>query len=290
MDDFTNIQNYMTEKKRHNISGHRMPDSNAMGVFVKHISGKNEDSRLEISHYDSYYIIGLLLRGEAVLSLDFNEITLAQGYAVVIEPSQVHSGVSSGDDAEGWLLGLNPEHLTCREQEAVTRFCLQNKALPLPYYVVEDLRHIFEIYVRNEAYPSVLLSLAASVKGIVLANMAESNNGGNNRYSFIVVRLKTLLDANFRQIRNPGKYASMLNISEVYLNEAVKFVTCLSVSRFIRHYIVVQAKRLLVYTDMPAQEIAYRLGFEDYSYFSRLFKKEEGMSPNKFLKNLRLSK
>lgn len=79
----------------------------------------------------------------------------------------------------------------------------------------------------------------------------------------------------------------MLNISEVYLNEAVKESTGISVGSYIRDLVIVQAKRKLAYTTMSAKEIAYALGYDDYPYFSKLFKKSTGKSLAEFRRNLK---
>ena len=79
----------------------------------------------------------------------------------------------------------------------------------------------------------------------------------------------------------------MLNISEVYLNEAVKESVGLSVGAYIRARIILQAKRQLAYTSLSAKEIAYSLGYEDYAYFSKLFRKNVGKSPSDYRKNLK---
>jgi AraC-like DNA-binding protein len=51
-------------------------------------------------------------------------------------------------------------------------------------------------------------------------------------------------------------------------------------------YIVSEAKNMLVEGNYSISEIAYHLGFENPPYFSRLFKKEVGMSPKEFKNHL----
>ena len=45
---------------------------------------------------------------------------------------------------------------------------------------------------------------------------------------------------------------------------------------------MLEARRLLKYSDLQIQEVAYELGYEDVQAFSRFFKKQEGLSPSKF--------
>ena len=60
--------------------------------------------------------------------------------------------------------------------------------------------------------------------------------------------------------------------------------------QIIHERIVLETKRLLIYTDKTAKEIAYEVGFEDASHLSRLFKKHTSQSPSDFKKQLSSSK
>ena len=52
--------------------------------------------------------------------------------------------------------------------------------------------------------------------------------------------------------------------------------------QIIHDRVILEAKRLLTYTDMSTKEIAYQLGFEDPSHLSKLFKKITGTPPSAF--------
>lgn len=106
----------------------------------------------------------------------------------------------------------------------------------------------------------------------------------NSRCGVITSQFKALLSANYRTIKSPSQYASLLNISPVYLNEAVKKTAGMNVSLCIRAETMMQAKRLLFYTRMSVKEIALELGYDDCTYFTRLFTKTSALSPVQFRK------
>lgn len=80
--------------------------------------------------------------------------------------------------------------------------------------------------------------------------------------------------------------ASKLNLSSRYLSDLLKQETGKTAIDLIHIYLVNEAKNRLMSDGQSVSEIAYELGFENLPYFSRLFKKETGISPNQFKKQL----
>ena len=76
--------------------------------------------------------------------------------------------------------------------------------------------------------------------------------------------------------------ASQLNLSPRYLSDLLKQETGKTAIDLIHLFLVSEAKNLLAGGHQSVSEIAYALGFENPPYFSRLFKKEVGVSPNEF--------
>ncbi|MEO5893517.1 MAG: helix-turn-helix transcriptional regulator [Ferruginibacter sp.] len=79
-------------------------------------------------------------------------------------------------------------------------------------------------------------------------------------------------------------FADELNLSPRYLSDLLKQETGKTAMDLIQNFLVSEAKNLLNQGNYTVNEIAYMLGFENPPYFSRLFKKEAGMSPNQFKK------
>ncbi|MCJ8209853.1 AraC family transcriptional regulator [Mucilaginibacter sp. RS28] len=80
--------------------------------------------------------------------------------------------------------------------------------------------------------------------------------------------------------------ADELNLSGRYLSDLLKQETGKTAIDLIHIALISEAKNMLTGSDYRVSEIAYNLGFENLPYFSRLFKREVGVSPNEFKKQL----
>jgi AraC-like DNA-binding protein len=93
------------------------------------------------------------------------------------------------------------------------------------------------------------------------------------------------LEIHFREKHNVAEYAELLHMAPKTLTHKFKNLNLDSPNQFIINRILLEAKRLLFYTDKPVKEIAYDLGYEDPAYFNRLFTNKTGSTPINFKKN-----
>ncbi|WP_143309152.1 helix-turn-helix domain-containing protein [Chitinophaga vietnamensis] len=80
--------------------------------------------------------------------------------------------------------------------------------------------------------------------------------------------------------------AEQLHVSPHYLSDVLKQETGKTALELIHLFLISEAKNLLTGTDLSISEISYNLGFENHPYFSRLFKRIAGLTPNAFKNNL----
>ncbi len=233
-------------------------------------------------HRDNYFIMGVVISGLHKLSIDFEEYELHDGNAIIILPGQIHASTPD-NGVNGFALVIAPELLSESDLFAVSELQLKNRIIKLSY---DDLHDVLSLYYilkrRNETYGEIELTLVNAIKSIIIGNIKSEKLSFAGRYMRIYIKFQQLMEKNICAIKSPSEYASMLNVSGVYLNEAVKSVTGKSTSNIIGEYITLLAKRELVYSQLSAQEIAYSIGYEDYSYFSRLFRRHAGISPKAF--------
>ncbi|MBM6658124.1 helix-turn-helix domain-containing protein [Bacteroides gallinaceum] len=139
--------------------------------------------------------------------------------------------------------------------------------------------------ITDELVKATVRKLAETYIGIVAESVREAGlqqERHSRRHIEIVLSFIHLLAERLAVNRSPSYYASLLHISPVYLNEVVKEVTGMSATLYIRNELILQAKRLLVYTGLAVKEVSDRLGIDDYAYFTRIFTQTTGISPTTF--------
>ncbi|MEM8898333.1 MAG: helix-turn-helix domain-containing protein [Bacteroidota bacterium] len=91
------------------------------------------------------------------------------------------------------------------------------------------------------------------------------------------------LERNFKKLHQVQDYADLLNRSPKTLTNIFKKYHVHPPLKIIHERLILEAKRLLIYTDMSIKEVAYELGFEEVSHFNRIFKKIVELAPSLFV-------
>lgn len=261
------------------------------GVRLRRIAPPQTGSGpVAYAHQDDYYIVGLVEKGTGRGIIDFKECSFAQGEVFLIQPGQVHRFIGS-EDAEGWMLFADSSFVGSEEKNIFDNFLLFAPAVKIDGRRMGELKQLAGILagrvdcITGEQAKATARRLAETFIGIVAEAVQEAGLNRarhSRRHVEIVLSFRSLLAGHLAANRYPSYYASMLNISPVYLNEVVKEVAGMSASSYIRNEMVLQAKRMLVYTGLSVKEISNRLGIEDCAYFSRLFTRTTGLPPSLF--------
>lgn len=83
--------------------------------------------------------------------------------------------------------------------------------------------------------------------------------------------------------------AEQLSVTQRYLSDTLKKETGKSTTEHLQLYLIDTAKNLLLKPESSISDVAYELGFEYPQYFSRLFKKKEGISPKDYLEKFKMN-
>lgn len=265
------------------------------GIDVRYVSLKDADGKDHMEHHmDDHYIFILHIKGTALFHCDMENLYIEGTGIAMIKPYQVHGPSEMSPDIEGYFMSLEsfliPNH--CRDIfESLTAL---GQHIKLPEETLAPLRQVIDLMLvtinGSSAFKThILHGLMASFinqAAELYSNSMPANKIPNNQSAIIALRFKELLEQ-YSFLYLPSFYAKKLNITTAHLNHCLKATTGLSVTHWLQDAMANEAKRQLYYTDNDSKEIAYALGYEDHTYFSRLFKKVTGESPVAFRKKFR---
>jgi AraC family transcriptional activator of pobA len=97
----------------------------------------------------------------------------------------------------------------------------------------------------------------------------------------LVRRFGQAVERSFRASTSVLDYAQTLGVTTSHLNESLRLETGLTAGELIRARLLLEAKRLLLHSELTMAEIGYELGFKDPSYFSRFIRRKPKTSPAK---------
>ncbi|ALL06080.1 hypothetical protein AQ505_11615 [Pedobacter sp. PACM 27299] len=259
---------------------------------VKKLDPALHNSSSHPAHRDDNHLMMYQESGCTRMMLDFQEITIEGPAIFCIFPGQVHCGLST-EGTLAWVIAVNPVGIQDSFRMVLMEASIQNplvaidaaaskifkKSIQLLHTFDTQSDPDFEDYTKRSML-DVCLSLFVSQ----YQNQISSSAAPNLRTTIITREFRGLLLNSYRTMKSPSEYAAALNISTAYLNEAVKECAGYPVSYWIHQEVIMEAKRMLYYSDSNVKEIAYHLGYADPAYFIRLFTKVAGIPPLQFRK------
>ena len=257
-----------------------------IGISIQKVSAKNLGTfgNKEQSHRDNFHLFFLQEKGTTSIEIDFHKHKIKPLSVAYIYPNQVHRVIAFEDAIFIGLAinneNLNPEYLKLLEDIAPTKPLLLNKETFAIISEAVSLCIKFSERKQEKLYPVLLKDSCNTLVALIASQYLGKSKPADklSRFEIITKAFKSALERDFVTVKSPTEYAQKLNISASYLNECIKSTTDYSVSYLIQQRIVLEAKRLLYYSDKSVKEIAIELGYEDYTYFSRLFTKVTGIS------------
>ena len=264
------------------IPTHRITDYAEGGISIRRLTPDIVMPADRPLHRDDYFAFCLLTKGEVSINVDFAERTLTGGHVGCMLPGQVHQ-YATVREPEGWMMFVDGIHLGEGNLRIMQRFALSPHPLPIDERRTQELNQLFLMLQQRLESPQAK-DFARAIIDIIIEVVSKSDDtySMNPRHREILLRFVQLLDEHVTSHRQPSFYADKLNITTGYLNEILTATIGYSTSEYIQQEIVLRMKRELAYSTQSIQEIATRLGFEDYTYFSRLFSKATGISPSVF--------
>ena len=227
----------------------------------------------------------LIARGGGQATLEGRVHALRPMRVVNVPVGHVH-GFSFTRGTQGWVLTVAAEMLdeVLTPSEGLRRVLAQATVMRGTSQMRSTMAQIFaEFAGRRFARAHLLRALSAALIGLVARGMAGQQNPPDDvSKADLFRRFEALLEQHFLEHWTVSDYAKALSITPTHLSRLARSATGHAASHLILERVIREARRNLVYTNLPVSTIAYALGFNDPAYFSRLFSGATGLSPRSF--------
>ncbi|MDD4661545.1 MAG: AraC family transcriptional regulator, partial [Massilibacteroides sp.] len=225
-----------------------------------------------------FYSIVWFTKGYGLKMIDFTKYAIFPNRIFLISPDQIHNKAFRSE-GQGYVLMFNKVVAVQLGIDFTSPYAdISTGYEPLLRLVVENMIH-------KGTDSNIETDLLYFYSLIV--DQIDKDNFEPKGLSALFREFKKLILRNDLKNQSINQYADTLHISFASLNNICKNFAGSSAKQFLLNIKIVEAKRLLIYSWLNVSDIAYRLGFEDASYFSRIFKKKTSLSPSAFSEKYR---
>jgi len=266
-----------------------------INTFSEHL--RKNHAHVLVPHKHDFYLTVFFTKGSGWHEIDFERHEVSRGSVFFLHPGQTHHWEFT-PDIEGVIFfhSLAYFQLNCPRQNLSefpfyrSRQSEQLLQLGEAATVIfsQQLNTLMQEYYSKAAYKyskisSLLNGFYIDIARIYLENIPRQTNEDSN-YTQRFQQFEALIEQHFTTEKSAAAYAGMMNMSSKHLNRISKDCCGLTSTEVITERVLLEAKRLLSHQEMNLGEIAFALGFDEYAYFSRLFKKHTGETPGEFRK------
>ncbi|MFG2225033.1 AraC family transcriptional regulator [Streptomyces sp. NPDC048644] len=228
--------------------------------------------------------------GTVRCAVDFTEHELTEGDWLWVRPGQIHQYRSGLSDADGTVVLFLPGFLNSATVEAarVDQHPWQRPVTPTGAdgQAVRSVLALLESeYRRLAALPlEVHIEVVRHLLAVLVLRLAQLHGGGadDTAGSAAFRGFQQAVERGFPRTHRVEDYAAELGYSVRTLTRATRTAAGCGAKQLIDARILLEAKRLLVHTDLPASAIGERLGFPGATVFTKFFRRLSGETPAAF--------
>ena len=254
------------------------------------------DHNPEKAHQLTFNLIMFYTKGESEHLVDFVKHEVKTNSVIYVSKGQVHA-YKFTEGLEGFLIPFTEDYFEQQinrlPKEAIIR--IFNSQLFSPKIQVPENSNVRnyinllydEFHKETNAFNkaniinylfNIIFSKLENLKKHQTLYLKESDK----LKTFL--KFKRLLEKGYQNSRNADFYAERLNITYKHLNEISKEVVNITAKQFIDEFIILEAKRQLINSEIKSTELAFSMGFEEPTNFVKYFKKNTGFTPNQYKK------
>lgn len=280
-----------------------IPQLNILGksnFLIKTINPFIEKNKLdEKPHKHNFQEIIFIKSGKGKHVIDGKTYYLEPSTFYLIGKGQVHEFIE-GHNLQGYLIRFLDNFIppsSLNTNEAFNSTLLSNivstNKLHIPFPEIKYYEDILDIlhyefnendldYSKTKIIQHLLLALLSKLerrlRSLSKEKIVKTEDTETKMYhSFLL-----LIEENYKKEHEINYYVQQLRVNKRKLAFICKALGNKTPKQILNERLMVEAKRLLLYTAQSSKEIAFELGYDDPAYFSRFFKKYNGISPRSF--------
>lgn len=251
---------------------------------------------IHIPHKHNFYLCVLFTEGNGIHEIDFNCYDVNPGSVFFLKPGQTHYW-KFDKTPKGYIFFHNSDfynlNFTNSELEQFPFYSsLQNPPhLNLTgnktQYFKGRFEELHKEYAEDQSYKVLRLT---SLLNLIYIDLSRYYSIDTNREITTSSYLKTFqtlekaIEKNYKTEKSAKFYADILCVSAKHLNRISKTTLNKTTTELITDRVLLESKRLIVHSKNNLAEIAHILGYEDYAYFSKVFKAKVNLTPMQFRK------
>jgi len=261
------------------------PDDQAFDfIHIETIASRSSihDWTIRGHRHRNLFQILLIERGGGTMTFDAATLPFAAPAALLVPATIAHGFRFEPNVTDGWVVSFTEDAagaLAGHAGEAMARLRALARQPVIPIADDTERGRLSTLCAElNEEHSMAREGYRLAMRGLLVliavgvARLAASHA----RTGTVTLRPA---DATVAELRN---LADKLGMTADRLNDHVKRATGVTAGHLVRQRLLTEAKRQLVFTQQPIQEIAAELAFADASHFARFFRKQTGTTPHDF--------
>jgi AraC family transcriptional activator of pobA len=253
---------------------------------------KGKDMVQSLHRHDFFYLL-VVEKGYGQHEIDFNLYQFMEHDLFLMRPGQVHK-LQLNSKSRGFLMQFTTDFYNPQDKASLL---LLRKAGNKNHYrfdgntfaKLKDILQLIQLEstTKKEGYNIVVKSNLDILLVELIRDQNQPTTIKNLHLQEKFDKFSLLLEQNILKYKKVSEYATILNLSVYQLNSITKSAVGKTCSEVIDEQVVLEAKRCILATSNQISQMAYRLGYEDVSYFIRFFKKHTGHTPEAYRQNFR---
>lgn len=250
-------------------------------------------------HAHGFYLLSWNFNNYGIQEVDFTQYEMEEDYIFLLSPVHLHRFIGT-TEPKGVSLVFSDDilaHIDSSMQNTIRyeiftmnaggAYCkvpnkeTKEELLHLIDLINMELNNSTDVFGHTARLAALLLLFLITLKRKCIWK-TDINKNANSQEGKIYKDFCHYVENNYRKIHIVKEYAAMMGISLTVLNYNIKKYSQTTPLKIINHRLILEAKRLIRYTPLRIKEISAELGFEDPSYFVKLFKRLTGMLPADF--------